>query len=360
MLTLWRRHTQDCPHQHKGRDYLKCRCPIWIDWRMQGQRIRKPLGLRDWQAAQQRARDMEATGIEKVGEAVTIQKATADFEADALNMMQAVTLKQYKILFRQLNAFSQSKGLVFLRQIGVVEAREFRNTWTVSPRTAGKHLERLKRFFNWCMENEWIASNPAKPLKSPKVGDTDVIPFTEEQIAKILKTCEAYEGSNRVRLIILTKFMLASALRIGDAVTISKERIVKSAEGYSVVLRTAKTGVPVSCPLPTDVAKSLLELTNEFPFWTHKSSAEKCAAGWRKIFARIFKAAGIEGHPHQFRHTAAKRLLVAGVPIGYVASILGNSVKICEKHYSKWIVERQHAVDKAVRASWKAENVGHA
>jgi integrase/recombinase XerD len=217
-----------------------------------------------------------------------------------------------------------------------------------------QHLERLKRFFNWCLENDCITSNPAKPLKSPKVGDTDVIPFTEEQVAKILKACEAYEGSNRVRLIILTKFMLASALRIGDAVTISKERIIKSTDGYSVVLQTAKTGVPVSCPLPTDVAKSLLELSDEFPFWTRKSSAEKCASNWRKIFARIFKAAGIDGHPHQFRHTAAKRLLVAGVPVGYVASVLGNSVKICEKHYSKWIVERQHAVDKAVRASWKA------
>jgi hypothetical protein len=82
-------------------------------------------------------RTMEATGIEKVGEAVTVRKATEDFEADALNMMQAVTLKQYKILFWQLNAFCQSKGLVFLKQIGVVEAREFRNTWTVAPRTAG-------------------------------------------------------------------------------------------------------------------------------------------------------------------------------------------------------------------------------
>ncbi len=57
-------------------------------------------------------------------------------------MMQAVTLKQYKTLFRQLNAFSQSKGLVFLKQIGVVEAREFRNTWTVAPRTAGRRTNR--------------------------------------------------------------------------------------------------------------------------------------------------------------------------------------------------------------------------
>jgi hypothetical protein len=49
-----------------------------------------------------------------------------------------------------------------------------------------------------------------------------------------------------------------------------------------------------------------------------------------------------------------------GADFGYVASILGNLPQICAKHYSKWIVERQHAVDKAVRASWKAENVGHA
>ena len=52
MLVLWRRHTKDCPHKHEGRDYLKCRCSIWIDWRVSGKRVRKPLGLRDWQAAQ--------------------------------------------------------------------------------------------------------------------------------------------------------------------------------------------------------------------------------------------------------------------------------------------------------------------
>jgi hypothetical protein len=48
-----------------------------------GQRVRKSLGIRDWQAAQRRARDMEAEGITVVGEAVTVQKATSDFERDA-------------------------------------------------------------------------------------------------------------------------------------------------------------------------------------------------------------------------------------------------------------------------------------
>lgn len=275
MLVLWRRHTQECSHRHQGRDYLKCRCPIWIDWRVSGRRIRKPLHLRDWQVAQQRARQMEAEGVVSTGQAVTVRKATEDFEKDAKNNIKSTTLRQYRNLFRQLNTFCDSRGVVFLKQITVVEARDFRNGWALSPRTAGKQLERLKRFFSWCMENDWLTVSPAKPLKPPKVGDTDVVPFTEEEVQKVLKACDSYTGGNRVRLKILANFMLASGLRIGDAVTINKNRIEKTPQGYSVVLRTAKTGTPVSCPVPDDLAKSILA-SDEYPFWTRKSDGALC------------------------------------------------------------------------------------
>jgi integrase len=258
MLVLWRRHIKTCPHD--SRSSLKCRCPIWIDWRVSGRRIRKPLNLRDWQAAQQRARQMESEGLVSAGQVITIRKATDDFEKDAKNNIKSTTLRQYKNLFRQLNNFCESRGLVFLRQLTVVEIRDFRNGWPLSPRTAGKQLERLKRFFSWCIENEWLTASPAKPLKPPKVGDTDVIPFTEQEAQKVLKACDGYTGGNRVRLRILANLMLASGLRIGDAVTINKGRIERTPQGYSVVLRTAKTGTPVSCPIPDELANSILEL----------------------------------------------------------------------------------------------------
>jgi integrase/recombinase XerD len=358
MLNLWRRHTNSC--SHTSRDSLKCKCPIWIDWRVSHQRVRKPIGTRDWAIAQQRAREMEAEGITQVSGPISVKKATEDFVADATTNLKPTTLKQYKLLARQLNTFCEDRGFVFLRQLGVVEVREFRNSWTIAPRTAGKHLERLKRFFNWCIENEWLEVSPAKPLKSPKVSDTDSVPFTEEQVTAILKACYEYEGPNCIRLIVLTNFMLASGLRIGDAVTLAKERIVKTSDGYSVVLRTAKTGTQVFCPLPDDVAQSVLALDSEYPFWTRKSSMEKCASNWRKIFSRVFKASGVSGHPHQLRHTFAKRLLAAGVPVGYVATLLGHSkVAVTERHYSRWIAERQAVVDAAVRATWKRARTGH-
>jgi integrase/recombinase XerD len=99
-----------------------------------------------------------------------------------------------------------------------------------------------------------------------------------------------------------------------------------------VVLRTAKTGTHVSCPLPHALAKSLLGLEGDTPFWTGESSIEKCASNWRKIFSRAFREAGVEGHPHQFRNTFAKQLLVKSVPVGFVASLLGHGkVAMTEK-----------------------------
>ena len=356
MLNLYRRHVRKCPND--SRDNLRCQCPIWMDWTQGSTRLQKSLGIRDWQAAQRRARDMDADGIDAylTGDsgALTVQKATDDFQADAKNNIQTPTLKLYRILLTRLNDYCKQHGYIFLKQLGVVQVREFRNSWTTySPRTAGKHIERLKRFFSWCVENGWLKESPAKPLKSPKVGDTDVVPFNEEEIDKILKACDSYGGPNRARLVVLTKLMLTTGLAIGDASLLSKSRVVKNGSGWYVELRRAKTGTAVSCPIPNDLGKAFHAFEGETPFWSGKSDLDDLTKNWRKIYGRIFKTAGIDGHPHQFRHTAAKRLLVAGLPVSHVATLLGNTEDIVRKHYSKWIPERQTAFDNAIRAIWK-------
>jgi hypothetical protein len=46
MLILYRRHKQSCAHRSEGRNYRRCRCPIWVDGSLAGQEIRKALGAR--------------------------------------------------------------------------------------------------------------------------------------------------------------------------------------------------------------------------------------------------------------------------------------------------------------------------
>ncbi len=103
MLNLWRRHVASCPHRHKGRKYLKCQCPIWMDWRFDGPRLRRPVGTRNWEVAQRRAREWEAQGFADGGKTTSIQEATDKFveDAKARNLRDA-TLYKYDLLFRQL------------------------------------------------------------------------------------------------------------------------------------------------------------------------------------------------------------------------------------------------------------------
>src|SRR6266852_5236963 len=154
MLILWRRHTRKCPHA--SREFLKCRCPIWIDWTTEGKRIRKPLNLRDWQAAQLRARHIEAEGLGTHNSVNTIDKAMEQFEVYLTKQrnVREPTLRKYKFLFRRLREFCWSRGLIFLNQLSAEEASTFRNTWTLGPLTHVKQLERLKAFFRFCVDME--------------------------------------------------------------------------------------------------------------------------------------------------------------------------------------------------------------
>ena len=69
-------------------------------------------------------------------------------------------------------------------------------------------------------------------------------------------------------------------------------------------LRRANTGAPASCPIKHDLAKALLGLESETPFWSGKSDLEDLTKNWREIFTKILKRAGVDGHRHQFRHTS--------------------------------------------------------
>ena len=146
MLQLWRRHVKQCPHT--SRDSVKCRCPIWIDWRVQGRRIRKPIGLRDWQLAQQRARIWESEGIAGNIIPVTIKDACDKFIEDATARgLRQPTIYKYKLLFRQMQAFSEQNGLVFISGFTLDWTRKFRESWPNKNLAARKKLEHFKSFF---------------------------------------------------------------------------------------------------------------------------------------------------------------------------------------------------------------------
>jgi hypothetical protein len=104
----------------------------------------RPLGLRDWQAAQQRARDIKADGLIQGGVAPTIEDASEKFLSDAkARQLREPTIYKYRLLLKQLKAFATDKGLVFISDFDPENTRLFRESWT-NRGTAGCPI--LRRF----------------------------------------------------------------------------------------------------------------------------------------------------------------------------------------------------------------------
>jgi integrase/recombinase XerD len=135
-----------------------------------------------------------------------------------------------------------------------------------------------------------------------------------------------------------------------------------------------KTGVPVSVPIPPEVATELLGVLSgneKYLFWNRgafggnespkrgKDGNETTAATAMQTDLRnLFRAAGLyleNQHmvSHRLRDTFAVALLSGGVPLEEVAKMLGNSIKICERHYGKWVQSRQDGLDTLVMGTFK-------
>ncbi|OLB95519.1 MAG: hypothetical protein AUI02_03605 [Acidobacteria bacterium 13_2_20CM_2_57_12] len=365
MLTIYRRHRKGCKQRTRGRKYRHCQCPIWVDGVLGGEEIRESLKLRDWQRAQEMIREWEAenrrTHQEK--QQITIKEAHGKFIADAeARRLNSSTLYKYRLLFRQLDAFSETYKLQFLVQLDLDTLATFRATWTEGPRTSLKKLERLRAFMRFAEKRKWIDDNPATELKAPRVLNKPTMPFTGEEMIRTLTALEPYgkkagiRNAQRLRAFVL--LLRYSGLRIGDATSLAVNRIREN----KLLLHTEKTGVPVYCVLPAMVIKALDAAPHSsarYFFWTGKSTVRSAKGKWQRRLQRLFKLAKVpNGHAHRLRDTFAVELLLSGVPLDRVSILLGHSsIRITERHYAPWTRSRQEQIEADLKTAWSNDPV---
>src|SRR5579864_440591 len=94
-MLIWRRHTAKCPHRHKGREFLKCTCPLWADGYSNGKRaFRVSLKTREYARALKRAAtldELNAPVHEPIGKAIdAFMRHCADLEQSTRRKYQNV------------------------------------------------------------------------------------------------------------------------------------------------------------------------------------------------------------------------------------------------------------------------------
>lgn len=338
---------------------------------MNGERIHRALGTSDWQEAQQIVRDWEAEGSIlpvhlPATQRMTLEGAWQRFLADLeARNLHASTVRKYRLLSRQMTEFSWERKLRFLQQFDLPALSEFRAKWQESPLTRVKKLERLRSFFRFAQESNWVDENPARKLKGPKVLLRPTLPFTREEMIRILGALDPYveqtapcgkDNARRLRSLVLV--LRYSGMRIGDSVRLTTDQIT----GNKLMVYTQKTGVPVNSVLPDFVIKCLEatpSVMGKHLFWAGMGNLEVIVGSWQKRLRKLFRLAGVSGgHAHRFRDTFAVELLLSGVPLERVSILLGHqSVRVTERYYAAWTDSRQRQVEADLKRAWEHDPI---
>lgn len=353
MLTVFRRHLASCTHKKKGRKYRHCTCPLAVEGKLRGKMMRQSLDIRNWEAAQKLVREWESTGRAEV----TLGDAVDRFLDDRKSMkLSDAMMRKYRNVAEELKRMGET---ISLRSLSVDDVRKLREGWKLAPITMQKRMEMVRKFFSFCEDSDWIEKNPAKKVAMPAAEFIPTLPFSEEEMEKILWAAEYIRVAHpkipettAKKLLALVLLMRWSGLRISDACMFRKSYLNKG----KIFLRQEKTKQSVWVPVPDDVTAALdaCHEGDDRLFYNGKGKPKSCITEWQQRLRLVFDFAGLpDGHSHRLRDTFAVALLEKGTPIEHVSKLLGHkSIKTTQKHYAPHVKSLQDALEAAVMATW--------
>jgi integrase/recombinase XerD len=381
-MNLYKRHKETCQYRERGgkdkdRSH-RCACSIYVEWNFKGKQsralVRDAAGqpTSSWTDAEKlAAKNTESTGIPsaapKTSSTVTVEDAVKTFlESKSGEDLSPATITKHKLTLRRLKEHCKAQGVTLLADVTLPVLTAWRATWKEkAPVAKRNNQERVRSFFRYCADADFITKNPALKLSPVKVKHDEkenVRPLEPKQFDALIKAVDHVKEltpAATVRVKALMRLQRYAGLALVDAAMLSKEELVKDGAAYRIVTSRQKSGEPVNNVIPTWLAEELLVVKNGNPkyvFWSGESTPKSAVSYFDKLYRKCFKQAKIptEGQlSHRLRHTFAVELLKAGVDIRTVSKALGHaSVTTTEKYYARWNRAQQDGVDAKLAGAW--------
>ena len=243
--------------------------------------------------------------------------------------------------------------------------------------TQSQHRVAYSGFFNYCVARNWLGRKPLLP-ELPHYDEAPTMPLSDDEVQRLFTAIPVALSSKREesRLAVKNFFLLQlnSGLACTDACILPVDLVIDGvrtglywdAEYGTYVVHThrIKTGKEVCNPIPATIAEEILSAPRPNPkyiFWTGAGDPQTKAHKMRALVRKVFDVAGIDPgksqmKSHRLRDTFAVRLLIKGVRIDDVARALGDTVEITQKHYAKWVPERQKRHNDIIAATFDEPN----
>ena len=262
------------------------------------------------------------------------------------------TLKNYLGDLRQFTAFLDQhspdtvrSGLKGLPQIDTAVLRLFLSDLFKShgPTSVARKLSTLRTFFEYCLRQGWVSSNPAKTVKSPKIPKRVPQFLTVDEIFSLLAAPKGV-GNLEIRDKAILELFYASGLRLSELVGLNvshidlEEKVVRIL-GKGDKERMVPIGDKAIAALRHYIDKRfglLLTHAQTQALFLNKSGGRLSARAVERLLDKYLKRSGIQKKvtPHILRHTFATHMLNQGADMRGIQELLGHASLSTTQRYT--------------------------
>jgi len=199
----------------------------------------------------------------------------------------------------------------------------------------------LRSFWRWASVEFELPKNPALALKMPKVSNRAILPLTEDEVKKLLKSTEQ-DRLNTERDAAMVVVLLDTGLRISELARLKmrdldlqagRAEIKSVGSGTKSKSRFVMLGKSARRYLWRYLATRDDTDDKDAPVFSTRDGRSLSRGSLRLALDRLGRRAGVKCHPHQFRHTFAISYLRADGDLLTLQALLGHSDMQMVAHY---------------------------
>lgn len=378
-VILFKRHASGCAVNRsrvppKKREFwMECDCQIWIRGRTPAgdviprqttgfSDLKQAEAMRDALLSQGRAEDKNGFPV-----ADCIEKYLRLRERD----LDERTLSQHRLALGRLASFLESRGVFYIHQMKADHLESFKTDGLPSEMASTSRATtdaKIRCFLRMAYRREWVQEVLVEKVKPVRAVYGQKEPYTDAEVNTILEHARKLNGGTHgyaaksATFCLLLELMLATGMRVGDAVSFDPRHLVKGEAMWTYTFAPQKQK-------RTDRVKSIEVYISEdlklkidacdwlsprLPFWYGAGTdpAPLAQAVYERMQAIGERSEVADCRPHRLRDTFAVRRLLAGMQLEDVSRLLGHSsIKVTETYYAKWVSSRKRRLERLLSES---------
>lgn len=262
------------------------------------------------------------------------------------------TLVNYSVDLKQFLEYLEKQDIKDVKDIDLEAVRIFLSNIIgigISKTSAARKLSAVRGFLKWLAIRGLLSSNPAAPLKGPKIPSSLPRALSYESTDKLL-TEGPKSGKNYDRDRLILELMYGSGLRVSELVELNWEMIDMETRTLRIMGKGSKERIVPFSKKTLGLLQDwslISDTTQKGPLFTSKKgNAERLTVRTvHRVVLRSASKVGLHGvSPHTLRHCFATHMLENGAPLRIIQELLGHeSIATTQKYLSITVEEAKRS-----------------